>query len=87
MEPSTVQPTKPTKSLTNTLTFFRQVELLELGPLLVELHLQLLFELEELSPLLLQVPDALLEKPCHSDKTLLTTLLGIKGPIRTTTLC
>lgn len=56
-------------SSTNSLTFFRQIELLELGTLLVELHLQLLFELEELSLLLLQILDTLLEKPCHSNKT------------------
>lgn len=54
------------------LTFFRQIELLELGTLLVELHLQLLFELEELGPLLLQILDTLLEKPCHSSRTLFT---------------
>lgn len=54
------------------LTFFRQIELLELGTLLVELNLQLLFALEELGPLLLQILDTLLEKPCHSSRTLFT---------------
>lgn len=58
------------KPLKNTLTFFRQIELLELSTFLVELHLQLLFELVELGLLLLQIFDTLLEKPCHSNKTL-----------------
>lgn len=39
-------------------TFLGEVKLFELGPLLVELHLQLLLEFDELGPLLLQ--------SCHS---------------------
>lgn len=42
-------------------TFLGQVELFELGPFLVELCLQLLFEADELGPLLLQSSDTLLQ--------------------------
>lgn len=43
-------------------TFLGQVELFELGPLLVELGLQLLLEFDELGPLLLQSCHSLLER-------------------------
>ena len=46
-------------------TFFGQIELLKLGPLLVELHLQLLLKLEDVSPLLLQISHPLLKNPCE----------------------
>lgn len=47
--------------MNRTRTFLRQVEFFELGSFLVELGLQLLLELDELGPLLLQSRHSLLE--------------------------
>lgn len=52
-----------------TRTFLGQVELFELGPFLVELGLQLLFEADELGPLLLQCSDTLLQNLWMTAKT------------------
>lgn len=60
------------------LTFFRQIELLKLGSLLVELHLQLLLELEDLSPFVLKLSHSLLENPYKDGQTHTHQLLHYK---------
>jgi len=49
------------------ITFFRQIKFLKLGPLLVELHLQLLFELQEVGSILLLLGRALLQNSCQNN--------------------